>query len=91
MAGTIAYLLVTTEQGRAKSVAEAAAALDAVHWAAAVSGPCDVIVGVEVTGSAGLGSLVAQINGLPGVTGTETAVMSSFHVGRSAQGVISPP
>jgi hypothetical protein len=91
MMDTIAYVLVTTDVGRAKRVAEAVAGLNGVHWAAAVSGPCDVIVGVQVSGSAGLGSLAAQIDGLPGVTETETAIMSSFHVGRSAQGVIHPP
>jgi DNA-binding Lrp family transcriptional regulator len=91
MADTIAYVLVTTDPGRAKEVAQAVAALNGVHWAAAVSGPCDVIVGAKVAGSLDLSRLVARIDGLQGVTETETARMSSFHVGRSTAGVIEPP
>jgi hypothetical protein len=91
MADTIAYVLVTTDLGRAKHVAEAVAALDGVHWAAVVSGPCDVIVGAKISGSAAMSGLVTQIDGVRGVRGTETAVMSSFHVNRGVQGVIHPP
>jgi hypothetical protein len=91
MADTIAYVVVTTDLGRAKDVAQAAVALDGVHWAAAVSGPCDVIVGAKVSGSTALGSLMARIDGLHGVRQTETALMSSFHVARGVAGVIEPP
>jgi hypothetical protein len=91
MADTMAYVLVTTDRGGAKSVAQAVAALDGVHWAAEVSGPCDVITGVRVSGSSLLGSLVATIAALPGVRGTETALMSAFHVGHGVSGRVEPP
>jgi hypothetical protein len=91
MADTIAYVLIKTDAGRAKEVAQAAAALNGVQWAAAVSGPYNVIVGAKVGQSALLGHLVTALDALPGVRETQTAPMSSFHVGRGAQGVIEPP
>jgi hypothetical protein len=91
VADTIVYVLIKTHLDRAKAVAQAAAALDGVQWAAEVSGPYDVIVGAKVGQSALLGRLVTAIDALPAVRETQTAPMSSFHAGRGARGVIEPP
>ncbi len=80
MAYSIAYVMIKTECGAAKAVAEAVAQIPRVHWAAVVTGPYDVIAGVRVDDNEALGRLVVdKIHNVPGVTETLTAVMMSYH------------
>ena len=87
MSDTIAYLLITTELGRAERVAEEAVKLEGVQWAVVVTGPYDVIVAAKTRDNEALFALVADdIQSIDGVLDTETALMGSWHES-SARGI----
>ncbi len=68
-----AYILVQTEVGKAAAVAIAIGEIDGVKQADDVTGPYDVIVRAEAENVDDLGRLVvAQIQGVPGITRTLT-------------------
>lgn len=68
-----AYILVQTEVGKAADVASAISGIAGVTQADDVTGPYDVIVRAESDNVDDLGRLVvAQIQGVPGITRTLT-------------------
>lgn len=68
-----AYILVQTEVGKAAAVATAISEITGVTQADDVTGPYDVIVRAEAENVDDLGRLVvAQIQGVPGITRTLT-------------------
>jgi DNA-binding Lrp family transcriptional regulator len=68
-----AYILVQTEVGKAAEVARHIAEIKGVTLAEDVTGPYDVIVRAEAANVDDLGRLVvAQIQGVPGITRTLT-------------------
>jgi DNA-binding Lrp family transcriptional regulator len=68
-----AYILVQTEVGKAAEVATAIAKIAGVTQADDVTGPYDVIVRAESENVDELGRMVvAQIQGVPGITRTLT-------------------
>ena len=68
-----AYILIQTEVGKASAVASATAAIPGVISAEDVTGPYDVIVRAEADTVDNLGRLVvAQVQGVPGITRTLT-------------------
>jgi DNA-binding Lrp family transcriptional regulator len=68
-----AYILVQTEVGKAADVAMAIGQITGVTQADDVTGPYDVIVRAEADNVDDLGRLVvAQIQGVPGITRTLT-------------------
>ena len=68
-----AYILIQTEVGKASAVASAIAGLPGVISAEDVTGPYDVIVRAEADTVDNLGQLVvAQVQGVPGITRTLT-------------------
>jgi DNA-binding Lrp family transcriptional regulator len=68
-----AYILVQTEVGKAAEVATAIGKIDGVTQADDVTGPYDVIVRAESENVDELGRMVvAQIQGVPGITRTLT-------------------
>ncbi len=68
-----AYILVQTEVGKAADVASAISTITGVTQADDVTGPYDVIVRAESANVDDLGRLVvAQIQGVPGITRTLT-------------------
>lgn len=68
-----AYILVQTEVGKAAEVASAIAKVAGVTQADDVTGPYDVIVRAESENVDELGRMVvAQIQGVPGITRTLT-------------------
>jgi DNA-binding Lrp family transcriptional regulator len=72
---TVALVLIKTELGKAKLVAEMANELDDVAWAIVVTGPYDVVAAVKVGDNAELGDIVVeQIQGIPGVKNPSTLV-----------------
>ncbi len=71
-----AYILVQTEVGKSKSVAEEIAKLVGVSSAEDVTGPYDVIARVEAETVDDLGKLViARIQDVPGITRTLTCTV----------------
>jgi len=70
---TQAYILIQTEVGKARDVAQATAAIPGVISAEDVTGPYDVIVRAEADNLDLLGGLVvAQVQLVPGITRTLT-------------------
>ena len=68
-----AYILIQTEVGKASAVAIATSAIPGVISAEDVTGPYDVIVRAEADTVDNLGRLVvAQVQGVPGITRTLT-------------------
>ena len=68
-----AYILIQTEVGKAASVARAITDIKGVTQAEDVTGPYDVIVRAEARNVDELGKLVvAQVQGVPGITRTLT-------------------
>ncbi len=68
-----AYILVQTEVGKAAEVASAIGKIEGVTQADDVTGPYDVIVRAESENVDELGRMVvAQIQGVPGITRTLT-------------------
>jgi DNA-binding Lrp family transcriptional regulator len=68
-----AYILVQTEVGKAAEVARHIGGIEGVTLAEDVTGPYDVIVRAEAENVDDLGKLVvAQIQGVPGITRTLT-------------------
>jgi DNA-binding Lrp family transcriptional regulator len=68
-----AYILVQTEVGKAADVARRIGGIEGVTLAEDVTGPYDVIVRAEAENVDDLGKLVvAQIQGVPGITRTLT-------------------
>jgi DNA-binding Lrp family transcriptional regulator len=71
-----AYVLIQTEVGKAGQVAEAIRGIDGVQRAEDLTGPYDVIAGVQASGMDELGRLVfAGIQAVDGVTRTLTCTM----------------
>ena len=82
MNSTQALVLIKTELGTAKQVAEAVAALDAVQWAVVVTGAFDVIAAVTVEDNGALGNLVVdQIDQVAGVRDPTTLVVTEVYYG----------
>jgi DNA-binding Lrp family transcriptional regulator len=70
-----AYIIVTTEPGRSRDIAQQIAGLPGVKMADACWGSRDVFAVVEVRGSQELNELVMdQIQGLTGVRETSTHI-----------------
>jgi DNA-binding Lrp family transcriptional regulator len=68
-----AYILIQTEVGKAKSVAQEIGTLAGVTLAEDVTGPYDVIVRAEADSMDDLGKLVvAKVQGVDGITRTLT-------------------
>lgn len=68
-----AYILIQTEVGRAAEVAGKVESIDGVIASEDVTGPYDVIVQAQADTVDTLGRLVvAQIQGIPGITRTLT-------------------
>jgi DNA-binding Lrp family transcriptional regulator len=68
-----AYILIQTEVGKAKSVAQEIGTLAGVTLAEDVTGPYDVIVRAEAESMDELGKLVvAKVQGVDGITRTLT-------------------
>ena len=66
-----AYVLVQTEVGQAKTVADQIRVLPGVHQAECVTGPYDVVVHAEAANVDELGRLVvARIQAIDGITRT---------------------
>ena len=82
MDNTQALVLIKAELGMAKQVAEAAAEIAAVQWAARVTGPYDVIAAVEVEDNLALGNLVInEIQQITGVKDPSTLVITEAYYG----------
>lgn len=89
MKATIAYILVKTASGSALKVAEAIAGIAGVHWASAITGPYDVIVGVRASDNEALGTLVVEgIHKIAGVISTTTGVTSAYYPGADTPFVV---
>lgn len=74
-----AYILVQTAVGKAAEVAHLIRAIDGVILAEDVTGPYDVIVSAEAESMDRLGQLVvAQVQGVPGITRTVTCPVVTF-------------
>lgn len=68
-----AYILIQTEVGKAAQVADAAASIEGVTAAEAVTGPYDAIIHTQADDVDSLGKLVvAKIQGIDGITRTLT-------------------
>ena len=79
---TVALVLIKTELGMAKQVANAATELDSVAWAIVVTGPFDVIAAVRVPDNESLGDLVIdQIQKVDGIKNPTTLVGTYLSVG----------
>jgi DNA-binding Lrp family transcriptional regulator len=79
---TQALVLIKAELGMAKQVAEAAAELAAVQWAAVVTGPYDVIAAIQVEDNLALGNLVVDdIQKITGVKDPSTLVITEAYYG----------
>ncbi len=80
MAGTVAYIMIKVELGKAEYVAQEAVKVDGIEWAAVVTGPCDVIAAAKTSSNEALFGLVAgDLQCIEGVVGAETALMGSWH------------
>jgi DNA-binding Lrp family transcriptional regulator len=72
---TVALVLIKTELGKAKQVAQAVNELDSVYWSMVVTGPYDVIAAVKVSNNLELGNLVVnQLQGVNGIKNPTTLV-----------------
>ena len=68
-----AYILIQTEVGKARDVAETIKDIKGVAQVDAVTGPYDVIVLTQARGVDELGKLVvSKVQGVPGITRTLT-------------------
>ena len=73
--GTRAYILIETEVGRSKSIAESLRSFDKVQKVDVITGPFDVIALIEAPDMAAVADLVTgQVQGLKGVIRTITCV-----------------
>ena len=71
-----AYIFIETTQGRAKTIAQAIAAIPGVKTVHTVTGPYDVITYVESESISLLGDfIVSKIQAIPGVLRTLTNVV----------------
>src|SRR5260221_13770028 len=87
-----AYILVQTEVGKAADVATAIGQIAGVTQADDVTGPYDVIVRAEAANVDDLGRLVvAQIQGVPGITRTLTCPIVQIYARTGARGAADPP
>jgi DNA-binding Lrp family transcriptional regulator len=75
---TRAYVLMTTEVGKALEVAEQLRQLSGVRAADVVTGAYDVVLVLEGGNTSDIGRLVlTQIHGTPGLKGTMTLIAVS--------------
>ena len=73
--GTRAYILIETEVGRSKSIAESLRSFDKVQKVDVITGPFDVIALIEAPDMVAVADLVTgQVQGLKGVIRTITCV-----------------
>lgn len=71
-----AYILIQTEVGRSRGVADAIEAIEGVLQSDEVTGPYDIIVRIEAETVEALGKLViARIQDVPGITRTLTCTV----------------
>jgi DNA-binding Lrp family transcriptional regulator len=81
---TKAFVLIKTELGTAKQVAQEVANLTAVLWAVIVTGPYDIVAAAAVDDNHALGTLVVdQIQQVAGVTQAITQVATESFYGLS--------
>ena len=72
---TVALVLIKTQLGTAKQVADAAAELDRVLWTMVVTGPYDVVAAVKVPDNETLGdTVIGQIQKIDGISNPTTLV-----------------
>ena len=82
MSSTKALVLIRTELGRARQVADETAKLAAVQWAVVVTGPYDVVAAAMVDDNGALGALVVdQIQQIDGVKDAITQVLTETYYG----------
>ena len=73
--GTRAYILIETQVGRARGVADSLRSFDKVQKVDVITGPFDVIALIEAPDMAAVADLVTgQVQGLKGVIRTITCV-----------------
>ena len=73
--GTRAYILIETEVGMARQLAQALRSFDRVQYADVITGQFDVIALIEAPDMAAVADLVTgQVQGLKGVLRTITCV-----------------
>ncbi len=73
--GTRAYILIETQVGRSKNIAESLRSFDKVQQVDVITGPFDVIALIEAPDMAAIADLVTgQVQGLKGVIRTITCV-----------------
>ena len=73
--GTRAFILIETQVGSAKQVAEALRSFDEVRSVDVVTGTLDIIALIETSDMSSLADLVTgQVQGIPGVLRTITCV-----------------
>ena len=81
---TIALVLIKTELGMARQVADATAELSNVFWTIVVTGPYDVVAAVKVENNLGLADLVIdQIQKIDGVHNPTTLV--GVHINKGVE------
>jgi DNA-binding Lrp family transcriptional regulator len=81
----LACVLIDTEPGLSSEVAGKVAnsGLQWLHWAAVTKGAGDVMAACKVRDDAALQQFVDWLQTVPGVTDTQTLVMSEVHKPRS--------
>jgi len=73
--GTRAYILIETEVGMSRQLAQALRSFDRVQYADVITGPFDIIALIEAPDMAAVADLVTgQVQGLKGVLRTITCV-----------------
>jgi DNA-binding Lrp family transcriptional regulator len=68
------YVLIEVEGGRMVEVAEVMQRLEGVKKIDLVTGPYDAIAPIEVVDFSGIGSVIREIDSLPGITRTVTCL-----------------
>ena len=73
--GTRAYILIETQVGKSRNIAESLRSFDKVQMVDVITGPFDVIALIEAPDMAAVADLVTgQVQGLKGVLRTITCV-----------------
>jgi len=72
-----AHIMLTVEPRQAAAVTAALKRLAGVRTLQSVSGPCDLIAGVEAAGVGEMDGLIGEIGALPGVERTQASIVLS--------------